>query len=362
MGCFHCLKARPKLCFTMKVFAIILLLCLIAPVSRLGAAETGGKSYAGIYCLPAGEKPGKPVNLTSKLWQADYLTGVALRSVWSVVEKNKGEYNWSLFDQGLALARENNKKISLSVAAGGFAPDWVKTEGAASFDTIQQPNYTKQQEVTWVPVWDPVFQKEWAAFVQVMAARYDSDPRVGYVYIGGPGIYIESYVVQNQQDYEKFAAMGGLKKWIEGTEAVIDIYGAAFKKTPFFLALGNPLRVPSVHAEGEAAVEEVVRYGISKYPGRFGVASHSLNEKSATRGADFFTNRIIRESSATSPAGYQMVGPASGNFTWGNVGDLSTAFDGGIGLGARFIEVYAADCGNPGYASLLTTTNARLRH
>ncbi len=59
-------------------------------------------------------------------------------------------------------------------------------------------------------------------------------------------------------------------------------------------------------------------------------------------------------------AGYQMVGPASGNFVWGNVGDLATALDGGISLGARFIEVYQADCDNPEYASLLTAANARL--
>ncbi len=344
----------------MKTSVTILLLCLMAPAFQFCTAAETGKSYAGIYCLPSGEKPGKPVDLTSKLWKANNLTGVALRSTWSVIEKNKGEYNWSLFDQGLALARQNNKKISLSVAAGGFTPDWLKAEGATSLELIQQPNFTKKQEVKWVPPWDPVLQKKWATFVQAMAVRYDNDPRVGYVYIGGPGIYIESYVVQNQQDYEKFAALGGLKKWIEGTKTLIDIYGAAFKNTPFFLAMGNPIRVPSVHAEGEAAVEEVVRYGISKYPGRFGVASHGLNEKSATRGANFFSNRIIKESSATSPTGYQMVGPASGNFIFGNAGDLATALNGGISLGARFIEVYEADCNNPKYASLLAVANSQL--
>jgi len=107
-------------------------------------------------------------------------------------------------------------------------------------------------------------------------------------------------------------------------------------------------------------VEEVVQYGVSKYPGRFGVAAHGLNGKSATRGANFFTNRIIKESSATSPAGYQMVGPVSGNFIFGNAGDLTTAINGGISLGARFIEVYEADCNNSKYTSLLTTVNAQL--
>lgn len=346
--------------FAMKTFAMILLLGLIAPFFRLCTAAESGKTYAGIYCLPAGEKPGKPVKLTAILWQANYLTGVALRSMWSAIEENKGKYNWSLFDQGLALAQQNNKKISLSVAAGGFVPDWVKTEGATFIDLIQQPNFTKPQEVQWVPPWDPVLQKEWTAFVQAMATRYDNDPHVGYVYIGGPGIYIESYVVQNQQDYEKFAAAGGLKKWIDGTKALIDVYGSAFKHTPFFLAIGNPVRVPAFHAEGEAAVGEVVQYGISRYPGRFGVTSQGLNEKSATRGATFFINRIIKESSSTSPTGYQMVGPVSGNYIWGNAGDLITALSGGISLGARFIEVYEADCNNPESTSLLVTTNAQL--
>jgi len=223
--------------FMMKTFAATFLLCLIASTWGFCTAAENGKSYAGIYCLPSGEKPDKPVDLTGRPWKANDLTGVALRSTWSVIEKKKDEYNWSLFDQGLALARQNNKKISLSVAAGGFTPDWLRAEGATSLDLIMQPNFTKQQEVNWVPPWDPVLQKEWATFVQAMAVRYDNDPHVSYVYIGGPGIYIESYVVQKQDDYEKFAAMGGLKKWIEGTKTLIDIYGKAFKNTPFFLAL-----------------------------------------------------------------------------------------------------------------------------
>ena len=51
-----------KLGGAMKAAVIIVLLGLIGPTFQLYAAQ-GVKSYAGIYCLPPGEKPGKPVNL-----------------------------------------------------------------------------------------------------------------------------------------------------------------------------------------------------------------------------------------------------------------------------------------------------------
>jgi hypothetical protein len=191
-------------------------------------------------------------------------------------------------------------------------------------------------------------------------ARYDNDPHVGYVYIGGPGISIGSYVVQNEDDYQKFAAAGGLPEWIKGVEAVIDMYGASFKNTPFLLALGNSARVPSLHGQGEQAVREVLQYGITHYPDRFGVAGHGLNANSATRGAGFFVNQLIAEYSTSSPVGFQMMGPASGDHPFGKVGDLTAAISAGLDLQAHFIEVYQADCKNPAYAQLFQRANAQL--
>ena len=311
--------------------------------------------------------PGNPVDLNgssiSSLWQANYIAGMALRTTWPVIQPSKGSYDWSFFDQGLSLAQKNNKKISLSVAAGGFSPSWVINEGAAYLNVTIQASYSPQPvTLQVVSCWDPTFQKEWSPLIQSMAARYDGNPNIGYVYVGGPGIYIETYVAQNQQDYNTFVAAGGFPKWIQGAEAVIDMYGSAFKKTPFIMAVTNPVsQIPSAQAAGQSAVQTVVNYGLAKYRGRFGIANHGLDDTSATTGSTYFVNQMISQNANTTPVGFQTVSAATNNGSTSSVGNLNTAVSGGIKLGGDYIEIYQSDCLNSQYTSMLSRANALLK-
>jgi hypothetical protein len=359
-------KSLAKTTTPIKAAAMALSVLAILPSLGHAAASPLTKQYQGIYNLPSGEMLGQTVDLSNStiapLWQASYISGMALRNVWAVIQTSKGVYDWSFFDQGLSLAQQNHKMISLSVAAGAFSPSWLINEGAASINITVQPNFSSQpQQLKMVLPWDPIFQTEWLSFVQAMAARYDGSPNVAYVYIGGPGVYIETYVVQNQQDYDAFNAAGGLPAWIQGSEAVIDMYGSAFIKTPFFLAVANPVnQIPSQQAAGQAAVEQVINYGLAKYPGRFGIANDGLNDTSATNGLSFFANQIISQNSGTSPVGFQMVSAATNNGSTSSVGNLTTAVNAGIDLGGHYIEVYQSDCLNPQYTQMLAQANSEL--
>jgi len=144
------------------------------------------------------------------------------------------------------------------------------------------------------------------------------------------------------------------------------MYGSSFKKTPFILALGNPVAdIPSAQAAGEVAVQTVVNYGMSKYPGRFGVANQGLeaisDNPTAYEGSNYFVNQIICQNTATAPAGFQMVCAATDNTSSWSVGNLNTAVSAGIALGGRFIEVYKADCLNSQYTQMLQTANTQLK-
>ena len=340
---------------------------MMLPNYSKGADLVLGKEDDGIYCLPTGELPGQSINLSSSsnapMWQASCISGVALRSVWTVIQPYKGVYDWSFFDQGLTLAQQNNKKISLSVAAGGYSPDWLINEGAAYLNITMQTNFLPQpQYAQMVLPWDPTFKREWSTFVQAMATRYDGNPNVAYVYIGGAGFYIETYVVRTQQDYNAFNAVGGLPKWIQGAKAVIDMYGSSFKNTPFLMAVANPVsQIASAQAAGESAVEEVVNYGLARYPGRFGIASDSLNDNSATTGSTYFVNQMINQNSATSPVGFQMLGAATNSSPTSGMADLYTAVAAGVQMGGQYIEVYQRDCLNPQYTQMLSRANAYLK-
>ena len=329
------------------------------------------KGGVGIYGLPAGEMPGQTVDLKGAadvaMWDAPYISGMALRSTWSMIQaQTSSTYDWSFFDGGLALAKGYGKKISLSVAAGGFCPTWLSAAGAKSLPITVNLSFKAgpQQQAIVLP-WDPIFLSNWTSFVNAMGARYDGDPEVSYVYIGGAGDYIESFFIQNQADYENFEAAGGLGQWQTGVEKLIDAYMKAFPTTPCMLAIGNPINIPpsrdatiaAEDAAGQAAVSAVITYGLHTYPGHFGVVSQGLNSDSddpvAAVGPDFYVNQFI---SANSPSGFQMVGSS----TQGTAGDLQDSLNAGIELGAGFIEVYKADCLNPLNVEALTDANATL--
>ena len=322
------------------------------------------KDYSGIYCLPSGEKPGKVVSLSTLPWTDTFISGVALRSTWSDIQTSAGTYyDWSFFDSGLEMAQANNKKISLSVAAGGYCPSWVTSAGAQAINVSVKPNFTttSTRKNVVLPS-DPIFLQQWTALVQAMGARYDANPNVSYIYIGGAGDYIETVMVKNENDYATFAAAGGLTAWVQGVKRVIDIYAAAFPTTAIMLAVNNPIDIPgsTEAAEGQVAVQQVINYGMTAYPGHFGIAGQNLdnnaNSATASDGTGYFVNEDISTRADTTPTGFQMLsGSSLGSST--NVGSALTA---GIALGARYIEVHKADCKNSQYTSALTTANLEL--
>jgi hypothetical protein len=143
---------------------------------------------------------------------------------------------------------------------------------------------------------------------------------------------------------------------------LIDVYAAAFPTTAIMLAVNNPIDIPgsTEAAEGQAAVQQVVDYGMTTYPGHFGLAGQNLdnnaNSATASDGSSYFVNEDISTNADTTPTGFQMIsGSSLGSST--NFGDALTA---GISLGARFIEVHKADCSNSKYTSALTTANTEL--
>jgi hypothetical protein len=112
------------------------------------------------------------------------------------------------------------------------------------------------------------------------------------------------------------------------------------------------------------ALEQVINYGLTKYPGRFILATHGLSATSlVTTTWNYWMYQLIMSHAATSPVGFQMIGPATDASASGasdTVGNLSTAVSNGIQMGAQFIEVYAADCENSDYTTMLQSANTQL--
>ena len=327
-------------------------------------ASSGGKTYQGIYCLgyvQTGTTVMYNTPVWTPIWKDNFVSGIALRAEWPSMEPSKGGYAWSMIDGALVQAKANDKLVSLSVTPGVFVPSWLVNEGAQYINIATDASGSTRANM--VLPWDPTFQNEWGAFVKAEGARYDANPSVGYVMVGGPGTAIETFMVHNQADYNTFAAAGGLSKWIIASEQIVDMYAGAFANTPFLLAMGNPVtNVPSENQAGQRAAQQVIDYATARYPGRFGIASHALQDTSLTQDSNYFVNQDIMQNSSTAPTGFQMISAAtnSKNNTW-SVGNLGTAATAGIQMGGQFEEVYLADCQNHAYTAMLTAANTQLK-
>jgi Beta-galactosidase len=268
----------------------------------------------------------KPAN--KEAWTNANIDGMRVRLPWSMVEPNKGSFDWRNLHEMLALATQHGKVIGFSVAAGVQTPRWVYGDGAAKY------TYSDGSGTMPLP-WDEIFLEDWLKFVRRLGARYDSHPAVAYVVMSGMGQNIETYLAQTPTDDAKLTELGGTVAWKAAAKKIISTYAAAFPTTPFFITAAKPFHSP----EGRSALKHVVDWGVATYPGRFGIMNASLNANSTTV---YYPNLAVYTYSSTQPVGFQML-CSEVQDPQRLQGTLRQALWAGIRLGAKFIEVYQAD-------------------
>ncbi|PYI64709.1 MAG: hypothetical protein DMF07_06035 [Verrucomicrobia bacterium] len=176
--------------------------------------------------------------------------------------------------------------------------------------------------------------------------------------MGGPGRREESYFCFTDYDMDYFInTLGGLPNWERGVKWIIDQYGTYFPNTPFILALGAPIPLPS----GDDSLKAVVDYGVAQYPGNhFGVMSCGLQYPGGPDNGSLGATEVPLLC-PTSTVGYQFlltqhedIDPVTGRFM------LDLGLERGMNFGAHFIEVYSGDCDDPVLAPVLIAAGARM--
>lgn len=334
-------KKKYSLSIFLTGLSIFVLGCHGAVVESRQATKvqtfSASKPY-GIYALLAGDSVDNPMQGLGgrHFWKYSEVAGVRARSHWATMEPSPGEYNWSHFDEVLALAEAHDKQVGISVAAGIFCPKWIYREGVESFDMAMNNRLGGGRVKTMPVIWDPEFVEYWDRFIAALAARYNGHPRLKFIVIGGPGVSIETFYVGKRGGADLIKKLGGLDEWISASKQIVDSYAKHFTKTPFLLAVGEP-----VHSrEGVAAVKEVVNYSVRKYSEMFGVMHFGLNAK---LGSDDAMLQVYQSVPKDTIKGFEMVWSTRGmGADWLN-GSLEECLQQGIALGADFIEVYLAD-------------------
>lgn len=126
------------------------------------------------------------------------------------VEKQRGHYDFTMFDRGLAEAGRRGGVFGFRVMAacpncgGVLAPEYVKRQGGG------QPDWN-----------DETFLAGYTDLMKALGARYDGDPRLGYVDVGGYGSWGEYHTY----------ALGGDALTRENSTRLVQAVLDAFPKT-----------------------------------------------------------------------------------------------------------------------------------
>ena len=232
--------------------------------------------------------------------------------------------------------------------------------------------------------WDPLFKAKWKEFIVALAARYDSDPQLQYLVMAGFQQTGECYLASTQEDIDFFNASAvaagykatdilpaGLVAWEATVQEVVAQYMASFKNTPLIITGARPYGGPQLVA-GQRAMNDIFDWGVTTYPGRFGIMNAQLH---VTSTPGYYLNAAILDNHLTEPTGIQFI---SNSVTDDNLarlcnsdpyGDdpllprfdaMNATFSAGLALGVGYIEVYEADVVNPDYQEMIAAQREAL--
>ncbi|MEK7636063.1 MAG: fibronectin type III domain-containing protein [Patescibacteria group bacterium] len=323
----------------------------------------------GIYALGSYGKLFSP-----SVAENPYVDGLAIRTVWELIEPLEGQYNWSFIDAAINQAQMLGKKASLSIAAGKHTPDWVYNYGIQTFRFIDGNPYHKNDfcnEII-IPVpYDPIYLAKWKNFVRAFGARYNSNPIIVKIRItgvnestaetilphrfGGPIPDCDKNYYDDIQNWINAGYTASLIKntWLDIAKA----FHSAFPDKGLSVATYEP-SFPKINDFGKYdknlnLVNDIFNMGIANIGPAFIPEHNSLSA--------FYASNDVKKYVPNSIIGFQMLWWVTGDDVYRMnqriVGDpktiFKTAVEKGINAGTSYLEIYTADINNSSFQDVL---------
>ncbi len=154
--------------------------------------------------------------------------------VWNNIETKPGVYDWSSVDKTLTDFAKAGKRAGLKIAAyegqsfgGAYIPAHHLTNSPQITVTCSDGSVIPRY-------WDASFKTAFGDLVQEFGARYDKDPRIGWVEISA-GIFGETAPAEDRFDDCMQAAGLTSDLWVAYVNWATDTYRAAFPSKQLFL-------------------------------------------------------------------------------------------------------------------------------
>lgn len=220
-----------------KIMCILILILLSNLDSRVAigaASENGGNlvrvRFTEVDTLLANPGQGWMSQQRSPRNEPRFPCSVVyIRFNWADIEPQQGQYNWALIDDVIAAWKPRGAAVAMRVMtcnahSGGYytSPKWLFDAGCKSFDYVRggdDPTSGGKRITRIEPDYsDPLYLKHHGAFLSELGNRYDGSPSVEFLDIGSYGIWGEWHTSNAAP--------------VEIRKRIVDLYLAAFKKTP----------------------------------------------------------------------------------------------------------------------------------
>jgi len=281
----------------------------------------------------------------------EYISGITLWIPWNVIERNEGEYDWSMVDKAILIAKTHNKIVNIGIFPNFRAPNYILNDANVKKFTFHRwihegvKKTAKPIEVTPLP-WDERYLTRWLALISELAKKYDNNKNIGYVALTGPNLQaIEMSIhLKNEEDIKLMKSYENLEdRMFAAWKKVIDGYDNSFKHVKVALTLGQLIGDNNLP-------KRVVSYLNTAIPTqRIILKVAFLNGKWYQKMKSNNINRQLIDMMKS----YSNINQIGMEMFWiskvqdGNVnGPLSVAIQNGINDNADFIEIYNQDIEN----------------
>lgn len=318
---------------------------------------------SGCVGLFSSDKVGQRIGDTSgeKVWTKANVPNVRWRTTIAVIAPTQTTRDWAAFDAFLALAHTNHKRVTISIVWGTNTSTWYYDQGCIKYH-LAAP--TKDDGAGDLPLpWDTKFQDIILPFISEFGARYDGNPDLAAVYIGGftrsnATTYFGDAADEAQMPHEGFPDVHAA--WNNASQKIGSAWRAAFPTTELFVCDVQPF--PS--AAGKTDIQTFRTWWINtKQCGTWPTSVFAL----------IASERVILPKS-TSPKGFQCVHPggwlpASEVYQKDFTVPSDTTYpiplidmgENAVAKAAHALEIYLKDSDNDAAQDYLTKLNNELK-
>ena len=233
--------------------------------------------------------------LADDLRKNPYLEGVYIGMSWKDIEPEKGKFDFIALDALIQVIRDANLDYKLSVMPGKECPPYIYKGLKYKINTIvsnpHRPDYN-QKIIVPVP-WDPFYQENLKRMFSTVFGRYKNDSHFVVACLTGANhMSSEWHLPKSPEDIAQWKAIAPNYAdrirdfWID----MIDFIAVLLPDKRMALsASSTPLGGMSDQAN------EIVEYGIAKYPGQFMIQINQLHGNNDQKTFEAFA-RVMRNS------------------------------------------------------------------